>query len=176
MDVYYGNFNILHTDNNKIEFNIIGHPEVFTATTELSQINSPIYLGDINLEDQLLYKKLDEDQTFYIYVKDTGIYGVNISVANEFDAQSVTGSFPLEINRESKVVSIKQTSPLGYSFYTKDGELAFTINELISEDLEPIIMPYDLGLTTVEYRYLQVGHVRYQNHHQYISYLSLIHI
>ena len=170
MDVYYGDFNILYKDNCKIDFNIIGYPEVFTIATEGLYINAPICIGNIKLQDQVLYEKTEMDFMFYIYVMDNQVYGVNTVADFQYSPQSDQGVYSLELNHKSDVVSLKQTSPIGYSIFNNSGDILYTTNELISEEAEQKIIPYDLGLATIEYRYMQVGHVRYKNHHQYICY------
>ena len=170
MDVYYGDFNILNKDARKIEFNIIGYPDVFTIATESLNNNTPLFIDSIELQDQVLYEKTETDNMFYIYVKDNQVYGVNIVADNQFSAQSNQGVYSLELNRKSDDILIKQTSPIGYSIFNVSGDLLYTINELVTEDSERKVIPYDLGLTTIEYRYMQVAHVRYKNHHQYICY------
>jgi len=171
MDVYYGEFNILYKDNNKIEFNIIGYPEVFTIVMEnLHNNNLPFNIGSIELQDQVLYKKTEMNYIFYIYIKDNQVYGLNTVPDIHFSARTSQGVYSFELNHKSDVISLEQTSPIGYSLFNKSGDHLFTINELVTEGSDNKVIPYDLGLTTIEYRYMQVGHVRYKNHHQYICY------
>lgn len=171
MDVYYGGFNMLYQDKVKMEFNIIGYPERYMFALDSLKNKMPVYIGNIEeIEDQLLYKNIVAGETFYIYVRDGKIYGVIITPDIQCELQSDVDAFLLEIDRKTEEVYFKQTSPLGYAAFDAKGNLIYSFNELLSEGTDLLYIPYDLGLTTVEYRYLQMGHVQYENHHQYICY------
>jgi len=116
MDVYYGEFNILYKDNTRIDFNIIGYPEVFTIVMENLQNNNLSFnIGSIELQDQVLYEKTEEDYKFYIYIKDNQVYGLKTVADIHFSPRTSQGAYLFEFNHKSDVISLEQTSPIGYS-------------------------------------------------------------
>lgn len=79
-------------------------------------------------------------------------------------------SYEMIFENYSDLLLFKQTAETTFSMYNQNGNYLFSIHDIVTQDASVIVHPVDLGLTTIDYRYLTIGKINYMNFYIFVIY------
>nr|WP_245894540.1 CDP-glycerol glycerophosphotransferase family protein [Planomicrobium soli] len=131
-------------------------------------VDKPCVIGDYPLEDQMLIKENIGGNDFIVYTKDNKVLIVKTSDEPNLNFQSSTSSYAIEFKNFSDLISFKQTGETSFSLFNHKGVYLFSIHDIVTQQAPEYIYPIDLGLTTLDHRFLIVGRVRYKKYYTFL--------
>ena len=170
MKIYNEDVQLLIQQDNYIEFLLQESGQRFCVDLQQVLSGPPFFLGYCAAEDQVLLKEETDTDVIVIYLKNESLY-VTRQHYEPTPGFALTGAaFPLEFDQFSDVARCAQTSETGFSVYDQKGNFLFTIHDFVSRSQLTYVFPVDLGLSTVEYRFLTIAKVHYASYYLFLVY------
>lgn len=173
MNIYNKSVQLLDKSTDSIDFLLMESEELFHVNYNDLKIKQPILLGKYPLPDQILISKETYESTVIVYISNEEIWATIASAPSATKAgvdSFKPHHFHFEFDYYTDLVSYKQTAETSFTVFDMNGSTLFTIHDLITARRENHVFPVDLGLTTIEYRYLTVGKVSYGQYQMFIVY------
>lgn len=160
---------IVEQTKEKIEFFMMEAEDVYLLQLPLLNQSSN-ELGSYEAEDQVLFVNQITEECIVAYIKDNKVYASRFIEENHADFSPNESSMVMTIENLSELLTFKQTGDTTFSLYDQFGVHVASIHDLATFDENSHVIQTDLGLTTVDYRFLTIGKVHYDQFYVFVIY------
>ncbi|HSI68180.1 MAG TPA: hypothetical protein VK947_12215, partial [Planococcus sp. (in: firmicutes)] len=170
MKIYNKNVQLLEKSGGSIDFLLMDSEELYHVKFSDLKIKQPILLGTYPLPDQVLLTRETFESTVIIYIADGEIWASATAAPGAGQKAYKPHHFHFEFDYYTDLVSYKQTAETSFTVFGQNGSSLFTIHDLVTAQSETHVYPIDLGLTTIDYRFLTLGKAQHGQYHMFIVY------
>ena len=170
MEIYNEEVQLLIQKDNCFEFLLHESGKRFNVDLQQVLPMTPFFLGRCAAEDQVLMKEEAATDVIVVYLKNESLYVTRQNYEPNPEFILTKAAFPLEFEHFSDVLRCVQSSETGFSVYDQKGDFLFTIYDFASRSQLTYVFPVDLGLSTVEYRFLTVAKIHYGSYYLFLVY------
>lgn len=170
MVVFTDHVQLLAHSTDELNFTLIGNTHAFNIDLKQLPVYKPYILGEYPLEDQLLMKEEINEYYLIVYIKDEKVISIKIEKTPNTRFQLQNTSFDLQFEQATDLVSFQQTGETSFSLFDQKGVYLFSIHDIVTQHAPEYTYLIDLGLTTVESRYIVIGRAWYHKFNTFIYY------
>ncbi|MCM3610473.1 CDP-glycerol glycerophosphotransferase family protein [Planococcus sp. MERTA32b] len=167
MKIYNKSVQLLDKSGESIDFLLMDSEELYHVKFSDLKVKQPILLGTYPLPDQILLTREIFESTVIVYIADGEIWAAATAPETK---EYKPHHFHFEFDCYTDLVSYKQTAETSFTVLDQNGNSLFTIHDLVTAQTEQHVYPIDLGLTTIDYRFLTLGKVQYGQFNMFIVY------
>lgn len=170
MKIIHDQVRLISETEEQIEFGFMDEDQVFQVEYALISASDPIVIGQYPIEDQVLLIEQLDDGEAVVYVKSGIILVVQPDVQNSKTFIPDQYSFDFNINSNTDLLRFQQTAETTISIFNQNGQYLFSIHDLASKETAPYAVSIDLGLSAIDYRFLEVAKISYSSFYLFIEY------
>lgn len=169
MKVFNSKLQVVEETNESIQFFMLEEDDVYLVQIpSLSQ--NALKIGTYEADNQVLFISDLTEESVIVYVKDNEIYASIFKRKGNADFYPNDNSLLMSFLNYSDLLIFKQTGEASFSVYDQSGDHITSIHDLATFDANSHVVERDLGLTTVEYRFLTIGKVHYDQFNVFFIY------
>ncbi len=169
MEIFNSKLQVVKESIEEISFFMLETEGVYAL--QLSTLGqTPIEIGVYEAEDQVLFVNQLLEECIIGYVQDGKVYVTKFNHEDSAGFYVSENSMVLNFEIYSELLIFKQTGDTTFSMYDHTGNYIDSIHDLATFEKAPHITQIDLGLTTVEYRFLNIGKVHCGQFYIFIIY------
>ncbi|ANU13865.1 galactosamine-containing minor teichoic acid biosynthesis protein [Planococcus halocryophilus Or1] len=169
MKIFNSKLQVIEEASEKIAFFMMETEGTYVLHLPLLK-QEPIYLGAYKAEDQILFTNPYSAECIIGYVKDNKVYASKFVNEDGVGFKPNENSMLMQFESYSDLLVFKQTGDTSFSIYDYTGSYIESVHDLATFSLSPHVIQRDLGLTTVEYRFLTIGKIQYDQFYIFIIY------
>ncbi|MGI2327555.1 CDP-glycerol glycerophosphotransferase family protein [Planococcus sp. YIM B11945] len=170
MKVYNNNIQILDESIQRIDFFESECGMEFTIELNYITNEKPLKIGRAPMDDQVLFSIPRGNFEVLVYVKSGEILAVLLQQEPNSSFKATATSYNLIFEPSSELISFTQTGETSFSIIDNSGKALFSIHDFAALHAPEYVYPVDLGLKTVEYRFLLLGKVQYAQYSAFVMY------
>ncbi|WP_053221278.1 CDP-glycerol glycerophosphotransferase family protein [Planococcus versutus] len=169
MEIFNSKLQIVKESLAEISFFMLETEGVYAL--QLSKLEqTPIEVGVYEAEDQVLFVNQLLEECIIGYVQNDKIYITKFNHGDSADFYISKNSMVLNFEIYSELLIFKQTGDTTFSMYDHTGNYIDSIHDLATFGKTSHVTQIDLGLTTVEYRFLNIGKINCGQFYMFVIY------
>lgn len=129
-----------------------------------------VIIGEHPIEDQVLFMEEFDDKIILVYVKSELILAANLNNAPNPSFVPDKYSYDFSIETYTDHLIFRQTAETTVSIFDLNGAVLSGIHDIASIEKSSYVLPFDLGLTTTDYRFLTLAKINYSSFYLFIEY------